>query len=375
MVKSNAVATRKPIEGSTRSSASEDGLFEAATSEYVLLSNRALADWRTDESRAEVTFIVLSYNNAGYLPQTLDSVERQTVSDMDIVIGDDGSSDGSVLVVRSWLQTSRRPALAVLWRHNGGIARNYNSALQWARGRYIAHIGSDDVNTPHRVEAQLQALKVSTASMCISGMEIIDDMDRRLRSVAPNPELQARAAVLASGSVAVTSPTMVYDRQLIDAFGLLPSELANEDEALAMRAAFSRGITVLNKALVRYRIHGSSVTARNRRLTLTGYMTWLQTNLPLQMANKRHWLQVLQATEADSTDLEVAQGHLDALAGQQGFVDQSLRMNALGRLGRLAFTRRGRAIVRAYLLQLARTLRVMALISLAAWRERLAGSR
>lgn len=350
-------------------------MFETATSEYVLVSNRALADWHADAARAEVTFIVLSYNNAGYLPQTLDSVDRQTVSDMDIVIGDDGSSDGSVPAIRSWLKASKRPALAVLWRRNGGIARNYNSALQWARGRYIAHIGSDDVNIQHRVEAQLRALKGSTASMCISGMDVIDDMDRHLRSVAPNPKLQLRASVLASGSVAVTSPTMVYDRQLIDVFGLLPSELANEDEALAMRAAFSSGIIVLNQSLVRYRIHSSSVTARNRRLTLTGYLTWLQTNLPLQIANKRHWLQVLQATEANAADLMVAQGHLDTLAVQQGFVDQSLRMNALGRIGRLAFTRRGRAIVRSYFLQLARAIRIVALISFAAWRERPAKSR
>ncbi|NJN35855.1 MAG: glycosyltransferase [Nitrospiraceae bacterium] len=369
------LVTRKPAEESLRSTASRDGLFETAASDCLLVSNRPLSDWYADASRTEVTFIVLSYNNAGYLPQTLESVERQTVADMEIVISDDGSSDASVQVIRDWLHKSQRPALAVLWQRNGGIARNYNSALQWARGRHIAHIGSDDVNIPHRVEAQLQALKSSNASMCISGMEVIDDKGRHLRSVAPKVELQERSVVLASGSVAVTSPTMMYDRQLIDAFGPLPSELANEDEALAMRAAFSRGITILDQALVRYRIHGSSVTARNRQLTLTGYLSWMRTNLPMQMANKRHWLQVLQATKADSTDVEVIQGHLETLARQHRFVDEILRLSVLGQIGELLSKQAGRVIVRAYLLQLARALRVMTLISLAAWRERLPASR
>lgn len=347
-----------PTQGGASFKAQPAGrLFEADEPLFVLVSNRPLEHWRASR-HPRVSFMVLSYENARFLPATLESVSFQTWRDMEIIVGDDGSTDSSPELIRTWLSQEARPALAVLWRTNGGIVRNYNGALRWARGEFVAHIGSDDINEADRVEVQLLDLQNVGAAMSIGGMAVIDDRDRVLRAVAPQPERQQLDEVLRCGSVAATSPTMMYHRRLIDDFGLLPEQLANEDEALAFRALVSGGISVVSRSLVRYRVHGNSVTARNRQLRLTGYLAWLERNLPLQIENKKHWRDVLMTRNAPARLRAQAEGHTKVLLARLGLLLASRDLGALRRIVRLLSQSAGRQILRDYIAQALRALRL-----------------
>lgn len=339
-----------------------DGLFVGSDAVSDLLSNRPAAYWSQTASRPRVSFIVLSFENARFLRSTLLSVSRQSYESIEIVVGDDGSRDPSPQVIREWIRGEPRPVLAILWRQNGGIVRNYNGALRWSRGDFIAHIGSDDINVASRVQAQCLALEQSSAAMCISGMDVIDAEGRTLRRVDPRPAQQDLDSVLARGGVAVTSPTMTYRRRLIDDFGMLPQDLANEDEALAFRALLSGGIEVLPMSLVQYRIHSGSVTARNRQFSWAGYLRWLERNLPFQLANKRHWQMSLEKIEASPARKAEADRQLMVLESRFTLLRSTGQFGLLRRTARLLRAAEGRTMVRGFVDQALRALKLEGLL-------------
>lgn len=333
--------------------------------DHTVLGNRALDErGRLTGRQPRITFIVLSFNNGTYLESTLQSIAAQTLQDLEILITDDGSTDRSAELIRNFVDSCELPCLAILWTRNGGIARNYNSGLSRARGEFIAHIGSDDINLPQRLQRQLDALAPSTASMCIAGMEIIDSDSRKFRDAPARGQCQTLEFVLKTGTVNVTSPTMMYRRELLDRFGLLPASLANEDEAMAFRALCAGGIAVLPDQLVRYRVHARSISSGSRAINLSRYVLWLASNLPFQVANKLHWKDLLCATSRDhmvpAVDALLAELELKiaTLAGLPMHSSIALWSKLLGSAA-------GRRILKNHVLQVLRTARTALLQSTA----------
>jgi len=100
-----------------------------------------------------VSIITPAYNAARFLPETVASVFRQTFHDFELLIVDDGSTDGTLELARSWERTD--PRVRVFTRANGGSSRARNTAMQSARGSYFALLDSDDLWQPSFLAAQL----------------------------------------------------------------------------------------------------------------------------------------------------------------------------------------------------------------------------
>lgn len=90
----------------------------------------------------KLSVIVLSYNNSKYLRQCLDSIINQTHKDLEIIISDDGSTDGSTDIINEYAEKDKR---IIAWVHkNMGVGASFNNALAMATGDYIAEVDSDD---------------------------------------------------------------------------------------------------------------------------------------------------------------------------------------------------------------------------------------
>ncbi len=256
----------------------------------VVLFNRQYLESRRKNDEKKVSFIVLSYNNDQFIEECLFSVSKQYFSDYEIIIGDDGSSDGSKDLIYDFIQKCRVPAVAYLHLSNNGIVSNYNSCLCLCAGRYIAHIASDDIVDLNRLNVQYLALCNINASMCVSGLKVISREGRLLRTKqAPKIESLTLEAVLKAGRVTLPSPTMMYSRCLIDDFGLLPSELSNEDEALGIRAQVSGGIVSIPDLTVSYRIHSASVSNKSRVIGVDQFLKYQLSNIPKRISNIKYF--------------------------------------------------------------------------------------
>jgi glycosyltransferase involved in cell wall biosynthesis len=107
----------------------------------------------TNES-PRVSVIVPAYNATEYIGEALESVQRQTVSDWEVVVCDDGSSDDTAAVASGFGERVRVIRSPV----NQGLAAARNLAIGHSRGALLALLDSDDVWLPNYLERQLQRL-------------------------------------------------------------------------------------------------------------------------------------------------------------------------------------------------------------------------
>lgn len=90
----------------------------------------------------QVSVIVPVYNVEAYLPTCLDSLVNQTLADIEILVVNDGSTDGSAAIAKEY--AARDARIRVFDKKNGGLSDARNYALPHARGEYIAFVDSDD---------------------------------------------------------------------------------------------------------------------------------------------------------------------------------------------------------------------------------------
>lgn len=107
-----------------------------------------------------ISVVIPAYNRAKLLPLTLRSLLRQTAPADEIIVVDDGSTDGTAEVVDSFGGTVR-----VIRQANGGPAAARNTGFRASRGEFIHFFDSDDVALPNKHEVQLRALETSGADI------------------------------------------------------------------------------------------------------------------------------------------------------------------------------------------------------------------
>lgn len=82
------------------------------------------------------------HNVEEYLPQCLDSILRQTFTDFEVIMVDDGSTDGSFEICQKYVAKDSR--FKIFHQENGGVAKARNTCLRHMNGNFITWIDSDD---------------------------------------------------------------------------------------------------------------------------------------------------------------------------------------------------------------------------------------
>ena len=112
-----------------------------------------------------VSIVVPVYNAADYLPECLDSLLVQTLKDIEIICVDDGSTDGSLDILRSYEQ--RDPRVAVLKQNNSGPGVARNNGIEAARGKFLYFLDADDFCHPDFLEKAVRASQENDADMVV----------------------------------------------------------------------------------------------------------------------------------------------------------------------------------------------------------------
>lgn len=141
-----------------------------------------------------ITVIVPVYNILEYLPRCVHSITAQTYRNMEIILMDDGSTDGTgELCDKLALEDSR---IRVYHKKNGGSSSARNLALTLAHGEYVGFVDSDDYIEPDMYERLYQALLQFGAPAAQIGRDEIDAEGKRLSNICEPP---AEPEVIESG--------------------------------------------------------------------------------------------------------------------------------------------------------------------------------
>ncbi len=117
-----------------------------------------------DSYKYAVSIIVPVYNSEKYINDTIGSILQQTFSDIEIIIIDDGSTDGSSQILRSLAGTFQN--IKYVRQNNGGVSSARNLGLSLASGKYIGFLDSDDILPPDSVRRRVEFLENTEFRVC-----------------------------------------------------------------------------------------------------------------------------------------------------------------------------------------------------------------
>jgi len=127
-----------------------------------------------------LTVVVPVHNVARYLDICLESLARQTYRDLDVVLVDDGSTDGSGPLAAAW--PARDPRFRLVRQPNAGLGAARNAGAALARGDYLAFVDADDVLPPYAFEVLVGALEQTGSDFATGDVRLLTD-----GSLAPSP--------------------------------------------------------------------------------------------------------------------------------------------------------------------------------------------
>lgn len=167
-----------------------------------------------------VSVIIPTYNRDAYLREAVESVLRQTHRDWELIVVDDGSTDGS----RAWLAgLSDHRVHVILSEHVGNPNAVRNLALARARGRYVAFLDSDDWWDAEKLARQVEALAANPdCAWSYSAFRGVDATGREVPLAEPEPFVPQGGWVLerfVSGQVRIHTSTVMADRELVEQVG------------------------------------------------------------------------------------------------------------------------------------------------------------
>jgi glycosyltransferase involved in cell wall biosynthesis len=202
-----------------------------------------------------VSVVIPVYNGERFLADAVHSVLAQTHRDVEVIVVDDGSTDGTPEVI-SRLGGSVRP----LHQQNQGVAAARNAGIAVARGRFVAFLDADDVWLPHKLERQLGLLESNPALGAVgSGFLVTDERLQTLAEDIP-PTCDLSAILLLRTNGGLFSSTMVTRTDLLSGLGGFDTRLSTSaDWDLVARIAAHYEVASVPEALVLYRQHGTNM--------------------------------------------------------------------------------------------------------------------
>ena len=271
----------------------------------------------------KVSVIVPVYNSAQYLRQCLDSIVGQSLEEIEIILVDDGSDDGSVDILKEYAEKDARIRVMYQEHKFAGVARNSGKAV--AKGKYLVFWDSDDYFKADALKLMYEKCEEDDADICICGGRQFFD-EEGFETPAPRyirkgdlPDTvpyNIRTAPDRILTVTINVPwNKMFRRSFIEKTKLdfKPSRNCNDVYFVECAMCFAERITLVNKGLVVYRkSKRSGLVASIDKGLRSAIDTWIDTadnlrandRFPARSFANRAWEDILHLM-SNTTDWRV----------------------------------------------------------------------
>jgi glycosyltransferase involved in cell wall biosynthesis len=216
----------------------------------------------------DVSLVMPLYNHARYLPRTLASIAAQTLQPRELIVVDDGSTDGGAEIVAEFARRVSFPVTLVS-QANAGADAALNRGMAVARGDIVAVINSDDTFHPERLERLVAALAPGT-DLAFSDTSFIGDDDatvdnaytrtlrRRIDEGIAAPNL---LYPLIEHNIAISTGNLLFRRNLLRRIGGFAPMRVCHDWDFLLAATYVTRLAFVDERLYQYRLHGDNTFA------------------------------------------------------------------------------------------------------------------
>jgi glycosyltransferase involved in cell wall biosynthesis len=209
-------------------------------------------------ARPRVSVVIPAYNRARLIRESVASILGQTLTDLELIVVDDGSTDGTGDIVRAMPD----PRVRVLTHAvNRGMAAARNTGLDDARGVYVANLDSDDRAHPERLARQVAFLDAHPDhAMVGSWITYIEEDGSATDIVKRRPVHAADVHVQLLFGGGMTAPTMTGRAEVLKEFRYSETFTVRQDYDMLVRVAEHHKVANLPNVLHFHRRHAGQVT-------------------------------------------------------------------------------------------------------------------
>jgi GT2 family glycosyltransferase/MoaA/NifB/PqqE/SkfB family radical SAM enzyme/Flp pilus assembly protein TadD len=206
-------------------------------------------------SSPRVTVVLPTYNHLSHLPAGIGSILAQTSRDFELVVVNDGSTDGT----KEYLDRLTDPRIRVIHQENRRLPGALNAGMAQARGELLTWTSADNILAPDFIEVMCAAFDAyPEAGLAVSGFAWIDERDEVVR-VTSGQELSYPSLLCANPGIA----SFMYRRECHEAVGFYDTEIEGaEDWDMWIRIVEKFQPILVDAVPYYYRTHADTMTAR-----------------------------------------------------------------------------------------------------------------
>lgn len=221
-----------------------------------------------------VSIVTPLWNGEKFLAETIESVLKQTYTDWEMIIINDGSTDNGPAIAQAYANKDSR--IKVFSQENGGSSSARNNGIRRANGRYIALLDADDLWEPYFLEYQLQLMEEKHCLLVYGAHKRIDETGTEILQPFFPPEKVTYKDLLKTNSISCL--TGLYDTKKYGKIYLHEEFKSHRDDYIYWLEILKHvGVAYGNQGIVgSYRILSTSVSYNKRKVIIPQYKAYRQ---------------------------------------------------------------------------------------------------
>jgi alpha-1,3-rhamnosyltransferase len=261
-----------------------------------------------------VSIIVITYNSAKYVLETLESAKDQTYKNIELIISDDCSSDDTIEICRKWINASHNRFIRrelITYDKNTGISANCNRGIKAAKGKWIKFIAGDDSLQKDCIESFIDYLhrnKNNHIDVIHSEMALYKNSFTEINFLSTTNtskylfnDLRLNAKdqylLLLRYVFYIGAPSTFYRSELLKKVNGFDESMPYEDWPLYLKTTKAGyRIYFLDKPTINYRIHSDSIYNSEKDLLFNGFF---MKDKVVYEAYRRSYLSVMERLNED----------------------------------------------------------------------------
>ena len=217
-----------------------------------------------------ISIAMATYNGELFIREQLDSILAQTLSDWELIVCDDGSTDNTLSILQEYANNDSRIKIYQNER-NLGFKRNFEKAIDLCQGDYIALCDQDDIWYPNHLEVLYN--QIGNHSLSIGNSDIVNInntyLNKRMSDTDGIHFIPEDTKLFLFREFFYANPFQGASMLLKKDFALrcipIPNEVHYHDTWISICACFADGLIYTYTPITRYRQHGKNVTINNHR--------------------------------------------------------------------------------------------------------------